>query len=258
MAATKSKATNKKAFKKATSKVGSSKAKTTVKATTTAKAVAPKAKTSATAKPATVATKDSPVAAKPTAKTGAKTGAKTAGKKVAKAAPSAPSAKTAPPVDGASDARALTPGDTVPAFEALDQNGSVVTSASLAGAPYVIYFYPKDDTPGCTTQACGFRDEMSVFAERGVKVLGVSPDSSASHARFAQKYGLEFTLLADTEKKLVTLFGVWKLKQNYGREYWGVERSTFVVDRAGKIAKQWRGVKVAGHVPAVLEAVTQL
>src|SRR5690606_22016847 len=186
----------------------------------------------------------------------AKPGASKAIKKVAKRAapPTVKAAKVPPATNGGG----LTVGDTVPAFEAIDQNGSVVSSASLSGAPYVIYFYPKDDTPGCTTEACGFRDETAVFAERGVKILGVSPDSQASHARFAQKYGLGFTLLADTEKKLVTAFGVWKLKQNYGREYWGVERSTFLVDAAGKIAKQWRGVKVAGHVPSVLEAVNQL
>lgn len=156
------------------------------------------------------------------------------------------------------DGRVLTVGDTVPAFEAVDQDGELVKSSSLAGSPYVLYFYPKDDTPGCTTEACGFRDEHAQFTQRGIRILGVSPDSPASHARFRQKYGLGFTLLADTERKLVTQFGVWKLKQNYGREYWGVERSTFIVDAHGKIAKAWRGVKVAGHIPAVLEAASKL
>jgi peroxiredoxin Q/BCP len=156
------------------------------------------------------------------------------------------------------EASVLTVGDVVPEFEGVDQDGEVVKSSSLAGAPYVIYFYPKDDTPGCTTQACGFRDERAVFAEHGVRVIGVSPDSPASHTRFRKKYGLEFTLIADTERRLVTLFGVWKLKQNYGREYWGVERSTFLVGADGRIARQWRGVKVAGHVPAVLAAASQL
>lgn len=260
MAATKSKATNKKAT---TSK--STGGKTTSGKSTATKSTANNsaAKSSEpTKKVAKVGGKKA--TAKPSAKSEAasKPAAKKPVKEVTKPAPSAPRAKPAAtkarPVDVPTDARALTVGDAVPAFEAVDQHGAKVTSESLAGAPYVIYFYPKDDTPGCTTEACGFRDEMAVFAERGVKVLGVSPDSSASHARFAQKYGLGFTLLADTEKKLVTLFGVWKLKQNYGREYWGVERSTFVVDAAGKIAKQWRGVKVAGHVPAVLEAVAAL
>lgn len=185
-------------------------------------------------------------------------------KPAARAAQSKPAPKAAAPKAAApkhavaSEPAKLGVGDAVPAFEALDQAGQTVSSSSLVGAPYVIYFYPKDDTPGCTTEACGFRDELAVFAEQGVKVLGVSPDSSASHARFAQKYGLGFTLLADTDKQLAGLFGVWKLKQNYGREYWGVERSTFVVDAEGKIRKQWRGVKVAGHVPAVLQAVAEL
>lgn len=167
-------------------------------------------------------------------------------------------AKSRASVSPSSDGRVLIVGDTVPEFEALDQDGELVKSSSLAGAPYVLYFYPKDDTPGCTTEACGFRDEHAVFTQRGIRILGVSPDSPASHTRFRQKYGLGFTLLADTERKLVTQFGVWKLKQNYGREYWGVERSTFIVDGQGKIAQAWRGVKVAGHIPAVLDAASKL
>lgn len=173
------------------------------------------------------------------------------------ARPAKPKVIPLPPLP-TSEGAVLTVGDLVPEFEALDQDGELVKSSSLAGAPYVIYFYPKDDTPGCTTQACGFRDEQAVFAEHGIRVIGVSPDSPASHARFRKKYGLQFTLLADIERRLVTQFGVWKLKQNYGREYWGVERSTFLIDADGKIARQWRGVKVAGHVPAVLEAASRL
>jgi thioredoxin-dependent peroxiredoxin len=153
---------------------------------------------------------------------------------------------------------ALALGDQVPTFTALDQNGQRVSNEDWAGAPYVLYFYPKDDTPGCTTQACGFRDELPSFDELGVKVVGCSPDSPNAHTRFAHKYGLEFTLLADIEKELTQLFGVWKLKHNYGREYMGVERSTFLIDKHGKVARQWRGVRVAGHVPEVLQAVLQL
>lgn len=154
--------------------------------------------------------------------------------------------------------RLLGVGDTVPQFEALDQNGQKISNREWASAPYVLYFYPKDDTPGCTTQACGFRDELPAFEELGVKVVGCSPDSPNAHTRFAAKYGLQFTLLADIEKDLSQLFGVWKLKQNYGREYMGVERSTFLIDKNGKIARQWRGVRVAGHVPEVLQAVREL
>lgn len=183
-------------------------------------------------------------------------GSKTPVIKAVGKAPKAVAEKAAPAAGD--DRGVLTAGSKVPPFEALDQTGEAVKSESLAGAPYVIYFYPKDDTPGCTTEACGFRDEMAAFAQSGVKVIGVSPDSTTSHARFAKKYGLGFTLLADTEKQLVNQFGVWKLKQNYGREYWGVERSTFLVDASGTIAKVWRGVKVAGHVPAVLQALTEL
>lgn len=273
MAATKSKASSKKVSKRVKASAAKSAAATATKGAV--KKTLSKAAVAKSASKAAVEKSASQSAPKPEPGPKAKVNAKAKrvnvepsanptskkSEKVVKATPAAPSAKAAKseavgPATG--NGRALTVGDTVPAFEALDQNGALVTSASLAGAPYVIYFYPKDDTPGCRTEACGFRDEMAVFDERGVKLLGVSPDSTASHARFAQKYGLGFTLLADTEKKLVTLFGVWKLKQNYGREYWGVERSTFLVDGAGKIAKQWRGVKVAGHVSAVLDAAGQL
>jgi peroxiredoxin Q/BCP len=152
----------------------------------------------------------------------------------------------------------LVVGDTVPAFDALDQAGLKVSNREWAGAPYVLYFYPKDDTPGCTTEACGFRDELPAFEALGVKVVGCSPDSPNAHTRFAQKYSLQFTLLSDIEKALAELFGVWKLKQNYGREYMGVERSTFLIDKSGKVARQWRGVRVAGHVSEVLNAVREL
>lgn len=234
------------------------KTKATTKKKTTSKTIQ-----AAASKP--VATqKVAKAASKPKSRAKAVESKPAARKPAARAAQSKPAPKAAAPKAAAPkpavarEPAKLGVGDAVPAFEALDQAGQTVSSSSLVGAPYVIYFYPKDDTPGCTTEACGFRDELAVFAEHGVKVLGVSPDSSASHARFAQKYGLGFTLLADTDKQLAGLFGVWKLKQNYGREYWGVERSTFVVDAEGKIRKQWRGVKVAGHVPAVLQAVAEL
>jgi peroxiredoxin Q/BCP len=135
-----------------------------------------------------------------------------------------------------------------------DQAGRVVSSSSLAGKPYVLYFYPKDDTSGCTREACGFRDSLRGFGSKGVKIIGVSPDSEASHARFAGKYGLPFTLLADTDKALARAYGVWAKKQNYGREYMGIVRSTFLVDKRGVVKKAWRGVRVDGHVDAVLAA----
>jgi len=120
----------------------------------------------------------------------------------------------------------------------------------------VLYFYPKDDTPGCTREACGFRDDLGKFEALGVRVVGVSPDKPESHTRFRSKYGLNFTLLSDAEKTLADACGVWVKKQNYGREYMGIERSTFLVDGAGKVRKVWRGVRVDGHVAAVLAAAS--
>lgn len=139
-----------------------------------------------------------------------------------------------------------------PSFSLKDGAGDVVTSASLKGKPYVIYFYPKDNTPGCTQEACDFRDNYSALRKLGVEVFGVSPDSAKSHQGFAEKHGLPFRLLVDDEKQLATALGVWAMKKNYGREFMGIVRSTFLVDRDGKIRAEWRGVRVAGHAAAVL------
>jgi thioredoxin-dependent peroxiredoxin len=143
-------------------------------------------------------------------------------------------------------------GDKAPSFELKDQSGKVVSSASLGGKPYVLYFYPKDDTTGCTREACGFRDAMPAFGKRGARIIGVSPDSEASHAKFAGKYGLPFTLLSDPDKVLAKAYGAWGMKKNYGKEYMGIIRSTFVVDGAGKVKRAYYGVKVDGHVDSVL------
>jgi peroxiredoxin Q/BCP len=145
-------------------------------------------------------------------------------------------------------------GSPAPSFSLPDQDGNIVTSESLKGAPYVLYFYPKDDTPGCTKEACGFRDSGAAFGKNGVRVLGVSPDSEKSHARFAEKYGLPFTLLADVDKTLAAAYGVWVEKTNYGRKYMGIDRSTFLVDAKGRVQKIWRGIRVPGHVEDVLLA----
>lgn len=194
---------------------------------------------------------------KPTAsaKSPAKKKAATVAKPARARAPekSAARAKTkASPAAGALDA-----GSRAPAFKLKDQAGKELSSAALAGSPYVLYFYPKDDTTGCTKEACGFRDSFRSFG-KVARVIGVSPDSEASHARFATKYGLPFTLLADPEKTLANAYGVWVKKQNYGREYMGIARSTFLVDGKGVIQKAWRGVRVDGHVEAVLEAAKSL
>jgi peroxiredoxin Q/BCP len=150
------------------------------------------------------------------------------------------------------------PYDLAPSFDLPDQHGQSVSSADLAGNPYVLYFYPKDDTPGCTTEACGFRDALSEFEAAGVTVLGVSPDSPASHKKFADKFGLTFQLLSDPDKQLAKAYGIWVLKKNYGREFMGIERSTFLVGADGRIKQTWRRVRVNGHVAAVQEAAASL
>jgi thioredoxin-dependent peroxiredoxin len=149
----------------------------------------------------------------------------------------------------------LAEGSKAPPFSLPDETGTNVSSASLAGKPYVIYFYPKDDTPGCTKEACDFRDNLKAFNSAKVRVLGVSPDDPKRHAKFKEKYGLNFTLLSDVDKTLIGAYGIWIKKLNYGREYMGVQRSTFLVDKSGKIAKCWNGVRVPGHVEAVLAAL---
>jgi thioredoxin-dependent peroxiredoxin len=149
-------------------------------------------------------------------------------------------------------------GRAAPDFELSDEKGESVSSADLAGKPYVLYFYPKDDTPGCTKEACDIRDNFGRFGQRGLRVLGVSPDSSQSHAKFGKKYGLPFTLLADPEKKLAMAYGVWGEKNNYGKKYMGIIRSTFLIGADGTIKKAYRGVKVDGHVSAILEDAAAL
>ncbi|HVU01188.1 MAG TPA: thioredoxin-dependent thiol peroxidase, partial [Polyangiaceae bacterium] len=185
---------------------------------------------------------------------------KAAGKESKKVKPPAKPAAKAPkkqPDAMAEPASApgISVGDAVPAFALPDQHGKTISSESLAGKPYVLYFYPKDDTPGCTREACAFRDDFGKFGALGATVIGVSPDGEKSHAKFAEKYGLPFSLLADTDKTLARAFGVWVLKQNYGREYMGIERSTFVVGSDGKVKRVFRRVKVDGHSDAVLESV---
>ena len=149
------------------------------------------------------------------------------------------------------------PGSKAPEFRLQDQAGRWVTSKELRGAPYVLYFYPKDDTPGCTQEACDFRDAISAFKRAGAHVLGVSPDSVATHAKFSAKQRLPFTLLSDNSRELCNAYGAWVKKRLYGREYMGVERSTFVVGPTGLVRRVWRGVKVPGHAAAVLAAVRE-
>lgn len=146
-------------------------------------------------------------------------------------------------------------GDKAPAFDCADQSGKRHALKDYKGKTVVLYFYPKDDTPGCTIQACEFRDTVSKFNSKGAVVLGVSPDSPESHQRFINKFGLTFPLLADTEQKVCEAYGVWKKKAFMGREYMGVERSTFVIGPDGKLKLVERGVTPKGHAAAMLESV---
>jgi thioredoxin-dependent peroxiredoxin len=149
----------------------------------------------------------------------------------------------------------LREGDLAPEFEMPADDGSVVTSADLAGSRYVLYFYPKDDTPGCTAQACGLRDSWSRVAEADAEVFGVSPDSVKSHVKFREKYRLPYRLLSDEGHRVADAYGVWVQKKFMGREYMGVERSTFVVGADGRIERVLAQVKPDAHVDQLLEAL---
>ena len=133
-------------------------------------------------------------------------------------------------------------GEPAPDFTLVSDSGEPVTLSSFRGQPVVLYFYPRDDTPGCTAQASGIRDSYDEFGERGAVVLGVSPDDETSHVKFKRKYGLPFTLLADPEHEVSELYGVWKEKTFGGKRYWGVERSTVLIDEGGRVKKVIRRV----------------
>jgi thioredoxin-dependent peroxiredoxin len=146
-------------------------------------------------------------------------------------------------------------GQTAPEFALPDAAGTTVRLSDLRGRRVVLYFYPKDATPGCTQEACDFRDRSAELQEAGVVLLGVSPDGPSSHQKFASKHDLPFPLLADTDHAVATAYGVWKQKSLYGRTFMGIERTTFLIDDEGRIEKVWPKVKVAGHAGAVLAAV---
>jgi thioredoxin-dependent peroxiredoxin len=148
-------------------------------------------------------------------------------------------------------------GTKAPGFTLEAQTGETVTLSDLQGKNVVIYFYPKDMTPGCTTEACDFRDQYQEFANLNAVILGISPDPVDRHQKFVEKYSLPFLLLADTDHQVAEAYGVWKLKKNFGKEYMGIERSTFVVDKEGKIAKEWRKVSVKGHVEEALTFIRE-
>ena len=143
-------------------------------------------------------------------------------------------------------------GQPAPDFELPSDEGGSVRLSELRGRKIILYFYPKDDTSGCTIQACDFRDRLERIDEKGARVLGVSPDDIDSHRKFKAKYDLNFPLLADTDHAVAERYGVWKEKSMYGRKYMGVERSTFIIDEEGRVEKALRGVKAQGHADALL------
>jgi len=149
-------------------------------------------------------------------------------------------------------------GDQAPDFTMPTDRGGSVTLSALRGKPVVLYFYPKDDTSGCTAEACGFRDSFPDFGGTGAVVIGVSRDSAASHDKFKQKHGLPFILASDAAGEVTERYGVWIEKSMYGRKYMGIDRSTFLIDGDGVVRGSWRKVKVPGHVAQVLKAVQAL
>ena len=149
-------------------------------------------------------------------------------------------------------------GDKTPDFDLETDAGTRVSLAGLSGKAFVIYFYPKDDTSGCTKEAIGFSEKLADFQAAGVEVIGVSPDPVKSHQKFRDKHNLSITLASDPDKETLESFAVWKEKSMYGKKYMGVERSTFLVGTDGTIVKAWRKVKIPGHVDAVLEAAKAL
>jgi peroxiredoxin Q/BCP len=211
------------------------KAKTTTTGKTTGK--------TASAKPAKAAAKAAP--AKP-----AKAAAGTAAARAAK--PAAPAREAAPPPPGPG------PGDVAPAFSLPASGGRTASSDALKGKPYVLYFYPKADTPGCTREACDFNEALAQFRKAGLDVIGVSPDPIRPIEKFAQKFNLDFPLASDEDHKLSEAYGVWVSKSMYGRTYMGIERSTFLVGPDGRIVRAWRKVSVPGHAAEVLAAAKAL
>jgi peroxiredoxin Q/BCP len=149
-------------------------------------------------------------------------------------------------------------GQAAPDFALKASGGREVSLGAMKGRPFVLYFYPKADTPGCTKEACGFQEALPELARIGIEVIGVSPDKLPPIEKFAAKYGLEFPLASDPDHKVAEAYGVWVEKSMYGRKYMGMERATFLVGTDGRIAKVWRNVKVPGHATAVAEAAKAL
>lgn len=149
-------------------------------------------------------------------------------------------------------------GDKAPGFKGVTDGGGSLSLKDLRDKKVVLYFYPKDDTPGCTAEAQGFRDAVNDFAKLGVEIVGVSKDSVKRHDKFKSKYDLPFKLISDEDGKICEAYGVWQEKKNYGKTYMGIVRSTFLIDEKGRVAEVWRNLRVKGHVDRVLEAAKGL
>jgi len=149
-------------------------------------------------------------------------------------------------------------GQRAPAFRLMSDAGKPVALADFRGKPVVVYFYPRDNTPGCTREACAFRDRYQELQSLGVQVLGISPDSVESHQKFREKYGLNFPLLSDPDHRVAEKYGAWREKNMYGKKTMGIQRSTFLIDADGKVARVWKNVKVDGHDQQVMAAVREL
>ncbi len=152
----------------------------------------------------------------------------------------------------------IEPGQRAPAFTLTDDDGSPVRLADLQGQPVVVYFYPRDDTPGCTREACAFRDSLAPLKKLGAQVLGISADSIESHGKFRDKYKLNFPLLSDTDHAIAEKYGAWREKNMYGKKSMGIQRSTYLIDAEGKVAKVWKAVKVDGHAEQVVAALKEM
>ena len=152
----------------------------------------------------------------------------------------------------------LNVGDKAPSFKLKNQDGEIISSADLKGKSVVLYFYPKDDTLGCTKESCNFRDEFPKFGKLNAEIVGVSADSVDSHRKFANKYNFPFNLLSDEKKEVIEKYGVWQEKSMYGRKYMGIVRTTFIIDPSGKISKIFPKVKIDGHNEEVMEALKEL
>jgi len=153
---------------------------------------------------------------------------------------------------------AIKVGNKAPSFKLKNQNGETISLSGLIGKPVVVYFYPKDDTSGCTKEACNFRDEFPKFGKMKAEIIGISADSVESHKKFAEKYNLPFNLLSDEKKEVVEKYGVWQEKSMYGKKYMGIVRTTFIIDGQGKIRKIFEKVKVDKHNQEVMEALKEL